>query len=370
MKADLYQAHEVVQTATRFAHRHISPLVMDVDHADPCFPEEVFTRGIQAGFDRFILPETAGGNGFGPVDLCVLVKALAESCAGHAMVFGVHAAVLKILFDTATPTSERLVEEIPLSGRPLAVTIPEPISGNDFEMAVTVTRGNTLHSFDAGLLAVNASSSGWFLLFAKTADGTPLALLSAAKAESLVPGDPEPTLGIRAMPICELKIVEHSVEDTHVIAEGSDALLLYRSLLSKLSMVVAAASCGVMTSAVKTALKYASERYQGGKMIIDHSHVRNILGRMRADATTCWGAVTSLAAQDFNHGVALGTKVPVTESAVRVCTDAVQVLGGYGYMRDYGLEKAMRDAAVLSLLPVSNARAELVITAVEKEKVA
>ena len=100
-----------------------------------------------------------------------------------------------------------------------------------------------------------------------------------------------------------------------------------------------------MTSVLKKALRYAGERYQGGKMIIDHSHVRNILGRMRADAIASWGAVSHLAAQDPDHVAALGTKVSVTESAVKVCTDAVQILGGYGYMRDYGLEKAMRDAA-------------------------
>jgi len=60
---------------------------MEADHADPRFPEEVFVSGLEAGFDRFILPEASGGHGFRPADLCALVKTLAESCAGHAMVF-------------------------------------------------------------------------------------------------------------------------------------------------------------------------------------------------------------------------------------------------------------------------------------------
>ena len=360
----------MVHTAVKFAQRHIAPVAMDTDHADPRFPEEVFGHGIQAGFDRFILPEAAGGHGFQPVDLCALVKTLAESCAGHAMVFGVHAAALKALFDAATPKSALIVDQVLSSQRPLAVAIPEPISWNDFEATPRATRGETFQLFGKGLLAVNAAASGWFLLFAKTADGTPLVLLSPANNETLSPGEPEPTLGLRAMPICALKLEGHSVQDTQVVAEGSRALLLYRSLLSSLCMVTAAASCGLMNSALKKALRYAGERYQGGKRIIDHSHVRNILGRMRADAIASWGAVSHLAAQDPDPVAALGTKVSVTESAVKVCTDAVQILGGYGYMRDYGLEKAMRDAAVLSLLPVSNARAELLITAIEKERLA
>jgi alkylation response protein AidB-like acyl-CoA dehydrogenase len=358
----------VVQTAVKFASRHVAPEAMETDYFDPRFPQEVFAAGIEAGFDRFILPESAGGNGFTSADLCALVKTLAESCAGHAMVFGVHAAVLKTMFEAATPTSALLVEEVLSSRRPLAVSIPEPVSSTDFEPTLTATQGKVLQLFGPGGLAVNSSASAWFIFFAKTGDGTPLALLCTSNSKTFVPGEPEPTLGLRAMPICPFKIENHEVPEANVVAQGDHALSFYRSLISGLCMVTASASCGLMSSALKKALKYAGERYQGGKMIIDHSHIRNILGRMRADAVTSWGAVSHLAAEPLDQVAALGTKVAVTESAVRVCTDAVQVLGGYGYMRDYGLEKAMRDAAVLSLLPVSNARAELLITAIEKDQ--
>lgn len=362
--------NEVVQTATKFASRHIAPAAMEADHADPRFPEEVFVSGLEAGFDRFILPEASGGHGFRPADLCALVKTLAESCAGHAMVFGVHAAALKALSEAATPTPGPLVEEVLASAQPLAAAIPEPTFTNDFEATLTATHGEVFQLSGQGGLAVNGATSGWFILFAKTADGTPLASLSRANPRTLVPRAPEPTLGLRAMPVCELNVENHEVPEAKVIAQGNGALSFYRALLSNLSLVTASASCGLMTSVLKKALKYAGERYQGGKVIIDHSHIRNILGRMRADAVTCWGAVSHLAGQETDLVAALGTKVSVTESAVKVCTDAVQILGGYGYMRDYGLEKAMRDAAVLSLLPLSNARAELLITALEKERLA
>ena len=368
MNTEQHQTDEVVQTATKFASRHIAPAAMDTDHSDPRFPEEVFLHGIEAGFDRFILPEAAGGHGFRPADLCALVKTLAESCAGHAMVFGVHAAALKALSDMSAPNSALLLEKVLSSHQPLAVAIPEPVSHDDFDSTITAAKGKAFELFGQGGLAVNGSATGWFLLFAKTSDGTPLALLSAANHGSLVPGEPEPVLGLRAMPVLPVKVENHEVPESDVIAQGHGALSLYRSLLSGLCMVTAAASCGLMDSVLKKALKYAGERYQGGKMIIDHSHVRNILGRMRAEAVTGWGAVSHHAAHEPDPVAAMGVKVSVTESSVKVCTDAVQIFGGYGYMRDYGLEKAMRDAAVLSLLPVSNARAELLITAVEKEK--
>lgn len=367
MNADQHQKNELVQTASRFASRHVDPEVMETDHFDPRFPEEIFAAGIEAGFDRFILPESAGGHGFTLADLSALVGTIAESCAGHAMVFGIHAAALKALSDTVTPASARLVDKVLSSRRPLAVSIPEPFSAG-FEPALTALRGKAFQLFGPQELAVNATASAWFVLFAKTGDGMPLALLSTSDPKTLVPGQPEPALGLRAMPICPLKIESHEVPESNVIALGNDALLFYRSILSGLCLVAASASCGVMSSALNKVLKYAGERYQGGRMIIDHSHMRSILGRMRADTVTSRGAVAHIATENLDLVAALGTKVSVTESAVRVCTDAVQILGGYGYMRDYGLEKLMRDSAVLSLLPVSNARAELVITAMEKER--
>jgi alkylation response protein AidB-like acyl-CoA dehydrogenase len=370
VQTEQHQMNEVVQTAAKFASRRIVPDAMETDHFDPRFPVEVFEAGIEAGFDRFILPESAGGHGFTPADLYALVKTLAESCAGHAMVFGIHAAALKTLFDAATPTSAALVDKILSSHQPIAVAIPEPIAATDFEPTLTATQGKVIHVFGQGGLAINGAASGWFLLFTKTADGLPLAFLSAANPKTLVPGEPETTLGLRAMPLCLLNVENHELPEASLISQGSAAFSFYRSLLSNLSMATAAASCGLMNSALKKALRYAGERYQGGKMIIDHSHARSILGRMSSDAIASWGAVSYLAAQEQDHVAALGTKVSVTESAVKVCTDAVQVLGGYGYMRDYGLEKGMRDAAVLSLLPVSNARAELLITAIEKEELA
>jgi alkylation response protein AidB-like acyl-CoA dehydrogenase len=95
--------------------------------------------------------------------------------------------------------------------------------------------------------------------------------------------------------------------------------------------------------------------------------VRSILGAMSAGVTASSGAVLHAASRPDDDLAAMGTKVFVTDCAVKTCSDAVQILGGYGYMREYGLEKAMRDAAVLALLPISNARTRLLIAAREKQ---
>lgn len=361
---------EVVQTAARFAARHVAPVAADADHDPPRFPEEVFAAGIAAGFDRMALPESAGGHGFGTADLCALMKTVAETCAGHAMVFAVHAAALKSLFDAGGPESRGILESLLASQQPIAVSVPEPLAWNDFETPLNAVRGQGgLHRISGqSALAFNASPSGWFLLFARTSDGMPLAFLSRDEERTLVQGAPEQTLGLRVMPVCDVRLEAHPVTQQNVLAQGERAIGFYRALISNLCLVTAAVACGVIESSFRKALTYARERYQGGKMIIDHSHLRGILGRMSAGATASRGALFHAAAQRVDDLTALGTKVYVTGHAVRATTDAVQILGGYGYMRDFGLEKVMRDAAVLSLLPVSNDRAELLVAAMEKEK--
>ena len=103
---------EVERTAAKFAARHIKPVAADVDHEDPRFPSEVFTLGAEAGFDRFALAEELGGHGFGGTDTSALIGTLARACAGYAMVFGVHAAALKAIAESAGPNAATLASRI------------------------------------------------------------------------------------------------------------------------------------------------------------------------------------------------------------------------------------------------------------------
>ena len=370
---------EVERTAEAFAAKRIAPTASDVDHRDPAFPAEAFRHGVEAGFDRFVLPEAAGGYGFELPELCALVGTLARTCAGHAMVFGVHAAVVRALHDTFASgsrdgldrTLERSLERILASGQPIGAAIPEPAGGGDFEAVLTADPGERggMRIHGAATPAINGDPSGWFVLFARCADGKPVALLVQGGEERLGLGVPEAVLGLTAMPVVLLEPDHLPVSRERTLAEGEGALRLYRTLLGRLSLVTTAASSGLMERAYRKAIVYAGERYQGAKMIIDHSHIRILLGGMAAGARASAHAVAGAAAGPDDLTALLGVKVAVTEQAVRVCTDAVQILGGYGYMRDYGLEKAMRDAAVLALLPVSNPRAELLIAALEKERI-
>jgi len=357
-----FHIDEVRQTATKFAARHIEPRAAELDHGPPTFPAVVFEQGLEAGFDRFVLPEDAGGFGFHRIDLCTLVDALALTCPGHAMTFGVHAATVAALHRIG---ADALLERVLEAGAPIGVALPDP-APDVGELAPTLkatgAAERTLRG-DAGL-AFNAGPAGFLVTFAAGEEGEPLALCLQATGENAsLYGPLESTLGLRALPLATTQLDGRAVRADELVAEGSTAVRFYESLLTTLCQVTAAAAAGLMGHAHRSALEYAAERYQGAKQIIDHSHLRGILGALSARSMAAQGAVFHAALVGDDPRLALGTKVTATGDALRCCTDAVQILGGYGYMRDYGLEKAMRDAAVLGLLPISNARAELQITA-------
>jgi alkylation response protein AidB-like acyl-CoA dehydrogenase len=338
------QREQVRDMATRFAQQHIAPLVDPPGADGDASKKAVFEAGLETGFDRIALSEDAGGFGFGMPELCTLVESLAETSASYAMLFGVEAAARSALANHLPAAGEG-------RGLPLGLAIGEPVSKCDFDHTTFV---------------FNAVSGGDVLRLSKDGDGAAVVTLLNL-AELIRPIVWEKSLGLELLSFGHLEVLEHSpVAASKVIATGQQAIELYGSLLARLSLVSAACAAGLENMAYRKALAYASERYQGGKEIIDHTHLRTVLGAMAANCTVGSSVVLGAAA-DLSLRHALAAKISVTESCVRVCTDAVQILGGYGYMKDYGLEEKMRDAAMLALFPLSNSRAELLIAAADRD---
>lgn len=375
MHSDHELIGEVERTAAKFAYVHIEPRAAEIDHTAAGFPKEVFELGIESGFDRLLLPDKLGGSGLEMPELCSLVGTLAKTCAAHALVIGVHAATAlslsEICFATEDTGAQQRLEKLLDTHLPFGVAMPEPLSLRDFSTDLVAHEDGSaaLRLSGPSAIAFNWDRSGYLVLFARSDKGERLSLLlsptnSDASANN---GQLEPNLGLRAMPIVEPQLDGQVLHATAVLAKGDRAGEFHQALLCNLSLVTSAVAAGLMQSAHRKALTYAVERYQGGKTIVDHSHLRSILGAMSGAVSASLGSVNHAASRAADPLAALSAKLSATAAAQQVCTDAVQVLGGYGYMRDFGVEKMMRDAAVLTLLPVSNARTELLITALDRE---
>jgi acyl-CoA dehydrogenase len=139
-------------------------------------------------------------------------------------------------------------------------------------------------------------------------------------------------------------------------------------LLSTLSLFTAACACGTATRSIDIAREYARERYQGGSMIDEHDTIKLLTELNRSSLLAASDAVNACAAKFDPAKVksmakCFQVKAAASKATVNAALDAIQIHGGYGYMRDYGVEKRFRDAATLSVLPLDSTRLLLLASA-------
>ena len=149
------------------------------------------------------------------------------------------------------------------------------------------------------------------------------------------------TLGMRGCPSADVSFQRSRFPADRLLATSPDVA---RRAIRRFRGAAVAISAGVLSSSVVAATEYAQERYQGGGAILEHQEVRAILGRMLEDLALCQEASELLGREGVPEWRALAAFLRAKERAAHATSDGVQLLGGNGYMEDYGQERAMRDA--------------------------
>lgn len=167
-------------------------------------------------------------------------------------------------------------------------------------------------------------------------------------------GEPAVTLGLRACPVGDLTFATVTLPRAAVVAEGAAARDQFERLWSQAGVYMQAIRAAVLAKSYANALAYAKVRSQGGKLIIDHSNVRRMLANLAAASArfdACWRdactAFTPGAPLDPGHTAAF---IACAQELPRLASDGIQLLGGNGYMEDYGQERLFRDAKMLELV--------------------
>jgi butyryl-CoA dehydrogenase len=200
-----------------------------------------------------------------------------------------------------------------------------------------------------------------FLVFGKMNGKDAIALVRKHAGVNIK--EPVSLIGIRALSCAD---VEFETEEVNEIKEcrKEDIYLLF----GVLSLFLSVCATSTANEALNSAWKYAQERYQGGKIIREYDAIRLMYEKNSASVNSAISSIIkiseheSLTAPDFLRS-AIETKIYSSEISVNATLDAIQMLGGYGYMRDYGIEKRFRDAVALSHLPLDSARLALFLNA-------
>ncbi len=351
------EQREIQQVCREFAEREIRPIAQTVDEADTEMPWDVWYKAAELGLTSFMLPEEHGGGGMtDSFTQCLVQEELCWGCAGIGNLLTSNGFFAKPILVLGTEEQkQRWVE--PLAGRRPslgALASTEPGVGSDAAaMETTATRvdgGYVLRGQKSWIS--NAGVADYYVVFATVAPGARTRGITAFVLEKDDPGlsvgSPIRKMGQRAIVNAELFFEDVFVGDDRLLGgEGESFKGLMRTFdLSRITL--GAAATGLARAALEYAIEYAKTRVQFGKPIAEHQAVAFRLADMalRIDASRLlvWRAARRADAGEDVALEAAMAKLHGSETAMWCTWAALQTLGGWGYSREYPVEKWMRDA--------------------------
>lgn len=362
---------EIRNLGVNFAKRVLQPRWDALDAAAPALLDEILHEAAAAGLFGFAIPEAAGGSGLGIAEYAVFLEEISRACAGIGTLLAAHfAGVAPLLLAADGEKTNRFlstVTQAEANGKPalFAAAIREHKSPEfiqeDLE-AVADHSGGACIVTGVKNKVPGAAVAACFTVLAKNRnDGTRCWVMVPREARGVEIRPEAPRLGLRICPVNDVVFREVEVPSENVISVFSqrERLLDFHCLVDP---ALAAVAIGIAMEAHETATDYAMQRYQGGKAICDHDAVRMMLSGMEMSvqasrALACEGQAGFLASAF------------AAEAAEEICLDSVQVLGGYGYMKDYRIERILRDAKTYRALVGTRARRmESVRSTLEKKR--
>jgi len=350
---------------TSFSKKELKPNVGEHDRypfgklADDVI-ESAFHKIYDLGFLGIMLPEKYGGIGQGISALCMMLGHIAEVDASYSLIIFTSSLSQEIILEAG---ADKIAENLFLNAstaRDYLIAFPSFFNPGQTSTLPQATRSGDKYKLTGNLdYLVLGNFSKWAIIPANSEDKPGYSFfLVDLNDNSIIKSDPIVSLGLHACPIIDITLEGTYAELIGVEGEGKK----YFEMSSRtLHVATAAISAGIMKGSLNEAINYTKEREQGGRTIINWSEVKMILGNMAirskaADmcvAETCQG----IEAKIHDWGIySISTALIVHEMACEVVTDGVQILGGYGYMKDFGQEKRYRDArqvqALLGSVPV------------------
>jgi alkylation response protein AidB-like acyl-CoA dehydrogenase len=364
------EAHDLLDLATELADRELAPLVADFE-ARGQFPREVIRTLGRAGLLGLPYPEDDGGSGQPYEVYLQVLEVLASRWLAVAEAVSVHTLAC---FPVAAYGSEQLRKQLPdmLGGELLgAYCLSEPQGGSDAAALRTkaVRDGESYVVTGTKAWITHAGRADFYDVFCRT--GGPGAagiscLLADAATPGIVPQAAERTMGLRSSPVAQIAFDGARVPAERLVGEEGVGFRIAMQALDSGRLGIAACAVGLAQAATDYAAAYARGREQFGRPIAEFQGLAFMLADMATQVSAA-RALTLAAARLRDAGRPYSTeaakaKLFATDMAMRVTTDAVQVLGGYGYVADHPVERYMREAKVLQIVEGTNQIQRLVIS--------
>ena len=338
------------------------------------FPEQAFRTLGELGLLSLPYPEEFGGGGQPYEVYLQVVEEIATVWMSVAVGVSVHSLTCYPLAEYGTDEQRRAFLPDMLSGSQLGgYCLSEPDSGSDVGSMTTAATldadggGWTLEGTKAWIS--HAGHADYYTTFARTADTGPKGIscfLVPAGTPGLSFGRPEDKMGLHGDPVAQVIFENARIDADRLLGAQGQGMAIALHALDNGRLGIAAAATGLAQSALDAATTYAMERRQFGRPIIDFQGLAFLLADMEAAVTSAraaylYAARLKDAGRPYTKEASVA-KLVSTDTAMKVTTDAVQVFGGYGYTRDFPVERYMREAKVTQIFEGTNQIQRLVIS--------
>lgn len=356
----LTEEQKAMQKMARdYAENKIEPVSAEYDEKDEV-PMDLLRDMIIQGFSTMTIPQEYGGGGLDGVTACIVIEELARGCAG--ITTGAAANSLASYPILIAGTHEQKQKYLPplSEGKFAAFCLTEPGAGSDAaSVATTAVRQGDEYVINGNKCFItNGGFADIYTVFATVDKSKGLKGLTAIVVEKNTPGlsagKKEKKMGIRASNTSEVIFEDVRVPVNNRLGEEGEGFTIAMQTLDISRPMVASMAIGLARAAYEKAVKYAKERVQFGKAIANFQAIQFKLADMVMEIDAA--RLLTLKAADmatkkdrrFSMESAI-SKAHAGDMAMRVTTEALQVYGGYGYTREYPMEKYMRDAKIMQI---------------------
>jgi alkylation response protein AidB-like acyl-CoA dehydrogenase len=362
----LTEEQQLLRKAVReLADDKIAPRAAETDETAE-FPFDVYRELVRAGFHAVHIPEAYGGMGADALSSCIVVEEVARACASSSLIPAVNKLGSQpILLSGSEELKQQVLPSIASGEAMISYALSEREAGSD----AASMRTRALRDGDGWLLngtkcwITNAGVSTWYTVMAVTDPAKGANGISAFVVHKDDPGfsvgAKERKLGIKGSPTCEIYFENCRIPGDRLIGDEGTGFKTALRTLDHTRLTIGAQALGIAQGAYDAAADYIKQRHQFGKRIADFQGIQFMVADMAMRIEAARQLVYAAAARAERNEPNLtftsaAAKVFASDTAMSVTTDAVQLLGGYGFTKDFPVERMMRDAKITQIYEGTN----------------
>jgi butyryl-CoA dehydrogenase len=375
MQFELNEEQRMIQEAAKdFAQKEIGPVAAQLDEEEK-FPAEIVKKLGQLGFMGMTIPTQYGGAGYDTLSYVLALVEIAKKCASTAIIMSVNnSLVCYPIYEFGTDEQKKKYLMPLAQGQKLgAFSLTEPNAGSDAgnQQTTAVLDGDSYVINGTKIFVTSGNMADVVIICAATDKSKGAKGITAFIVEKgwngFKIGSLEHKLGIRASSTAELVLTDLRVPKENVLGNVSEGFKIALKALDGGRIGVAAQALGIAEAAFETAVRYSKQRQQFGKAIAEFQAIQWMIAEMAVNIEAArllvYKAAIAKDGQKYFSKEAAMAKLFASELATRCASDAIQIHGGYGYTREYPVERHYRDARITQIYEGTSEVQKMVIAA-------